>query len=118
MCVTFVEENPSRSCRWCFTKALRWRVCWHSADRDTAAGNHQYANVLALVQVIYTDQSVAEAGDGWAPEWRDQLFEPEHSGYDHPAVYVNYAHGDVGLKAFYGYEPWRVERPLETQTAI
>ena len=27
-----------------------------------------------------------------------------------PSAYVNYANGDEGLQAMYGYEPWRLER--------
>ncbi|RYP31588.1 hypothetical protein DL767_005697 [Monosporascus sp. MG133] len=108
--VAFVEENPLAVLSLVFYEVFAQQGVLAQRAEDTAVGNRESGNVLALVQAIYTDQSVAEAGDAWAREWRDQLFEPEHSGYDHPAVYVNYAHGDEAVETFYGYEPWRLER--------
>lgn len=32
------------------------------------------------------------------------------SGFEKPTVYLNYAQGDEGLGAMYGYEQWRLDR--------
>ncbi|RYO89433.1 hypothetical protein DL766_003266 [Monosporascus sp. MC13-8B] len=108
--VAFVEENPLAVLSLVFYEVFGQQGVLAQRPEDTSVGNRESANVLILIQAIYTDPSVAEAGDAWAREWRDQLFEPEHSGYDRPAVYVNYAHGDEAREAIYGYEPWRLER--------
>ncbi len=108
--VAFVRENPLAAQTLVFNEIFGQKAVQAQPAEHTSVGNRGLANVLTLAQAVYTDQSVAEVGDIWAREWRDQLFEPEHSGYDRPAVYLNYAHGDEAPEAFYGYEPWRLER--------
>ena len=79
-------------------------------DDYTAYANRGFANALALLEMIYTDDAVAEAADTWAREWRDHLASPSISGYPRRYVYQNYAHGDEPLETFYGYDEWRKER--------
>lgn len=106
----FVKANPLA-----YASSLFWEVFAMQAVVDqpaeaTAVGNREFADVLVAVEAIYTDDSVAEAADEWAREWRDRMADPKHSGYDREYVYVNYAHGDEPREAIYGYEPWRLQR--------
>ena len=108
--VDFVHNNPLAATTLVFNEIFGQQAVQAQPEEETAVGNRPHMAVLTLAQAIYTDESVAEVGDAWARNWRDQLFEPEHSGYDQPAVYLNYAHGDEAPEAFYGWEPWRLER--------
>lgn len=108
--VTFVQQNPLAAVTLVFNEIFGQQAVQAQPAEDTSVGNRGQMTVLTLAQAVYTNESVAAAGDKWARDWRDQLFEPEHSGYDRPAVYLNYAHGDEAPEAFYGYEPWRLER--------
>ncbi|KAI0966723.1 FAD binding domain-containing protein [Xylaria arbuscula] len=75
---------------------------------DTSAyANRGRENALALIEMIYSDDSVAETVDSFARHWRDTLARPAVSGYDKQYVYENYAHGDEPLQAIYGYDGWR-----------
>lgn len=50
--------------------------------------------------------------DGVAQRWIDEVTGVLHagSGFERPAVYVNYAQGTEGFGALYGYEKWRQRR--------
>lgn len=74
----------------------------------TAYADRGRANILVLLQGIFTDPAVGPAVDAWARPWRDAI--ARTSGYPRQYVYMNYAHGDEPLEAMYGYEPWRLER--------
>lgn len=108
--VAFVQQNPLAAVTLVFNEIFGQTAVQAQPAEDTSVGNRAYMNVLTLAQAVYTDESVAAAGDAWARNWRDSQFDPEISGYERPAVYLNYAHGDEAPEAFYGYEPWRLER--------
>ncbi|KAI0003489.1 FAD binding domain-containing protein [Xylariaceae sp. FL0662B] len=108
--VDFVKKNPLASGSLIFYEIFGQKAVVAQPAAETAVGNRDYANILAILQTTYTDDSVAPAADAWARGWRDQLIKPQHSGYNIESVYMNYAHGDEKLEALYGYEPWRLER--------
>ncbi|KAI1378969.1 FAD binding domain-containing protein [Hypoxylon crocopeplum] len=108
--VEFIKNNPLASMSMLFYEIFGQKAVLEQDASKTAAGNRQYANILAMVQTMYTDDSVGPAAEAWVHSWRDQLWEPKHSGYDVETVYMNYAHGDEKLEALYGYEPWRLQR--------
>jgi len=62
-----------------------------------------------------------EPGSGledFAKEWRQKTVDLWNAGQPErrPTAYVNYAAGDEGLEAMYGYEPWRLERLRHLKT--
>ncbi|RYP91134.1 hypothetical protein DL770_002742 [Monosporascus sp. CRB-9-2] len=65
---------------------------------------------LVVLEMVYTDDTVADVADDFAHGWRDVLAQPENSGYDRLVVYQNYGHDDEPLSALYGYDEWRHER--------
>ena len=104
----FVKVNP---------KAVGSLLLYEIFGRDavesatpTAAANREFRNILAIVEMTYSDDSVAEVADKWAKGWRDVMAQPKISGYDRQYVYQNYGHGDEPLQALYGYEPERLTR--------
>ncbi|KAI1506779.1 FAD binding domain-containing protein [Biscogniauxia marginata] len=106
----FIKTNPLASASLIFYEIFPQQAVAAQNEDDTAVGNRNSANILGILQTTYTDESVAPAADAWARQWRDQLVDPQYSGYDIESVYMNYAHGDERLEAMYGYEPWRLER--------
>ncbi|KAI1655194.1 FAD binding domain-containing protein [Daldinia decipiens] len=108
--VEFIKKNPLASNSIIFYEIFGQKAVTEQPAEQTAVGNRDYANILALYQTTYTDESVAPAADAWARSLRDEVIKPEHSGYDIESVYMNYAHGNEKLEAMYGYEPWRLER--------
>ncbi|RYP28694.1 hypothetical protein DL767_007091 [Monosporascus sp. MG133] len=108
--VDFVRANPLAIGSLILYEIFGQRAVVEQPAEDTAVGNRHLGNILAILQTTYTDVSVEPAADAWVRSWRDQIIDPQHSGYDNQAVYVNYAHGDEPLEAMYGYEPWRLER--------
>ncbi|KXX82991.1 6-hydroxy-D-nicotine oxidase [Madurella mycetomatis] len=65
-------------------------------------------NLLFGPVVIYkpTDNGTLDAE---AERWSEAM-EKAASGNQRRRTYVNYSHGDEGLQALYGYEPWRLEK--------
>ena len=59
-------------------------------------------------QVIYTDPAQINQGVALGKQIRDAIQSQDTTGQLNS--YVNYAFGDEGLKAVYGYEPWRLEK--------
>lgn len=108
--VEFVRENPLAVGSLFLYEIFGQRAVLEQPAEQTSIGNRDAANILTILQTTYTDVSVEPAADAWIRSWREQMIQPEHSGYDIQATYVNYAHGDEPLEAMYGYEPWRLER--------
>ena len=74
----------------------------------SAYATRPYDKILSLITVTYDDLSISNAADNWARTQRDKLFST--SGYDHKYVYMNYAHGDEGPHAYYGYDSARFSK--------
>ncbi|OTB15810.1 hypothetical protein K445DRAFT_317456 [Daldinia sp. EC12] len=108
--VEFIKNNPLAINSMIFYEIFGQKAVVEQPADQTAVGNRNYANILALYQTTYTDESVAPAADAWARSLRDEVVKPEYSGYDIESIYMNYAHGNEKLEAMYGYEPWRLER--------
>ncbi|KAF2996169.1 hypothetical protein E8E14_003466 [Neopestalotiopsis sp. 37M] len=108
--VEFVEANPLAAHSILFYEIFPQQGVLAVDPDSTAFGNREYGNILMLIQGTYSDASVAAAWQDWAAPWREQLWDPSHSGYPVESVYMNYARGDEPLTAQYGYEPWRRER--------
>ncbi|KAI0541765.1 FAD binding domain-containing protein [Xylaria digitata] len=108
--VAFVKNNPLASNSIVFYEIFGQQAVVNQRDEQSAVGNRNYAKVLNLIEAVYSDDSVAAAGDAWARRWRDEWVKPKYSGYKREYVYQNYAHGDEPLEALYGYEPWRLAR--------
>ncbi|RYO95151.1 hypothetical protein DL766_005506 [Monosporascus sp. MC13-8B] len=66
-------------------------------------------NDLVVLEMGYTEDTVAGVAYDFAHGWLDILAQSENSGYDQ-LVYQNYGHDDVSLSALYGYDEWRHER--------
>ncbi|KAI5837100.1 hypothetical protein DFP73DRAFT_569399 [Morchella snyderi] len=60
---------------------------------------------IILLGVSYQDDTLDTAADAWINESMAILH--ADSGFDRPAVYMNYAKGTEGFGAIYGYERWR-----------
>lgn len=60
------------------------------------------------MNVVYEDKKL----DAQAADWLFEVMAILHadSGFDRPAVYMNYAQGTEGFGAMYGHEGWRQER--------
>lgn len=56
----------------------------------------------------YPDATLDAAADSWLRAAAKVLHDT--SGFESPAVYLNYAQGDEGLAALYGDEAWRLEK--------
>ncbi|KAI4597966.1 hypothetical protein KJ359_003774 [Pestalotiopsis sp. 9143b] len=108
--VAFVRANPLAAASILLYEIFAQQAVL-AADGDAAAfGNREYGNIMMLLQGTYRDAAAAPAWQDWAAGWREQLWDPRHSGYPVESVYMNYARGDEPLRAQYGYEPWRRER--------
>ncbi|RYP28803.1 hypothetical protein DL768_011224 [Monosporascus sp. mg162] len=108
--VEFVAANPALVGSLILYEIFGQRAVLEQPAEETSIGNRHLANILTILQTTYTDTSLEPVADAWVRGWRERLIDPEHSGYDQQATYVNYGHGDESLEAMYGYEPWRLER--------
>lgn len=106
----FVKANPLAAGSLVLVEIFGQEGVEAKPDNFSAYPNRGFSNALALLEMIYTDDSVANAADTWARQWRDTLAKPDISGYSQQHVYENYAHGDEPLEAIYGYDEWRKER--------
>ncbi|KAK7909037.1 hypothetical protein PG985_014915 [Apiospora marii] len=82
-------------------------------DAETAYPE-RFNNLLASLVMIATEDDDEQGKDvlraemkGYADRFRDALVEGSGDGL---YAYVNYASGDEGLEAVYGYEPWWLEK--------
>ncbi|RYP34669.1 hypothetical protein DL768_011046 [Monosporascus sp. mg162] len=108
--VEFVAANPALVGSLILYEIFGQRGVLEQPAEETSIGNRHLANILTILQTTYTDTSLEPVADAWVRGWRERMIDPEHSGYDQQATYVNYGHGDESLEAMYGYEPWRLER--------
>jgi FAD/FMN-containing dehydrogenase len=77
-------------------------------DKSTAYQD-RYNELLLTPFLIY--QPGDEALDREAEAWGDKIRRALVNASGKPLhAYVNYAYGDEGAEALYGYEPWRLER--------
>ncbi|RYP12603.1 hypothetical protein DL765_007234 [Monosporascus sp. GIB2] len=106
--VDFDRDNPLAARSTVLYEIFAQQALKAQNASETAYPNRHHADILILLQGIFTDSNVAAAVDEWGKEWRDQI--TQHSGFPEQHVYVNYAHGDELLQSMYGYEPWRLER--------
>ncbi|KAI3328353.1 hypothetical protein F4824DRAFT_493233 [Ustulina deusta] len=106
----FIAANPAASPSSMVFEIFGQEAVSSRASISSAFPHRGENNVLALLEMIYADDAVAEVSDDFGRTWRDVLFRPEVSGYERPVVYQNYAHGDEPLAAVYGYETWRQEK--------
>ncbi|KAI0420597.1 hypothetical protein F5X98DRAFT_371568 [Xylaria grammica] len=106
----FVKANPLASQSVILFEIFGQKAVEAQPDNYSAVPHRGSSNVLALLQMVYTDDSVAKAVDDWAHKWRDTLASPRISGYPQLYTYQNYAHGDEPLGAVYGYDVWRKQR--------
>ncbi|KAJ5629512.1 hypothetical protein N7528_003169 [Penicillium herquei] len=81
-----------------------------SIDDESTAFAHREANLLVAPLIIYqpTDKERDAQGMEFGENLRQIVF--QGSGQDEMFSYVNYAFGNEGPEAWYGYEPWRLER--------
>lgn len=81
-----------------------------AVDPDTTAFPHRNANLLVSPLVVYAPsaETSEDVGRDLGDRLRQILF--ESSGLEHMYSYVNYAYGNEGPEAWYGYEPWRLEK--------
>ncbi|KAK5628284.1 hypothetical protein RRF57_003999 [Xylaria bambusicola] len=107
---SFIVANPTASLSSMVFEVFGQQAVDSRASESSAFPHRGKINVLALLEMIYEDDAVAEVSDDFGQTWRDVLLRPEVSGYERPAVYQNYAHGDEPLAAVYGYETWRQEK--------
>lgn len=81
-----------------------------AVNPDSTAYPHREDNCLASYDFQYPPGA---DNDEIAVKYGHQAREMFHAG-DLPGrpfnAYVNYAYGDEGLQAMYGYEPWRLEK--------
>ncbi|KAI1103735.1 FAD binding domain-containing protein [Jackrogersella minutella] len=105
-----VKANPLVAGSLVLFEVFGQKAIQAKPDDYSAYPNRRFTNTLALLEMIYTDDSVGSTADTWAREWRDTLAMPDVSGYEQQHVYENYAHGDEPLEALYGYDEWRKER--------
>ena len=77
-------------------------------EEASAYGTRRFDKILTLITITFTDLSLSDVIDEWAKAQRDLLFST--SGYDKDHVYMNYAHGDEGLHAIYGYDSERINK--------
>lgn len=63
---------------------------------------------IILLNVAYQNDTLDTAANDWLKEGM-AILHPD-SGFNRPAVYMNYAKGTEGFGAMYGYERWRQER--------
>lgn len=56
----------------------------------------------------YPDATLDSVAERWLRNSTAVLH--ANSGFERPAVYLNYAQGDEGVGAMYGYEQWRLDR--------
>lgn len=106
----FVQANPAANLTLLFWEIFGVQAVTAQHASASAVGNRDYAEVLFVIMAIYFDDAETEAVDSWAGGWRSRVADPEHSGYDRPYFYVNYAHDDETRESIYGYEPWRLQR--------
>ncbi|RYP02187.1 hypothetical protein DL764_005904 [Monosporascus ibericus] len=65
---------------------------------------------LVVLEMVDTDNTVADVAHDFAHVWRDILAQPEDSGYHRLVEYQKYGHDGEPLSALYGYGEWRDER--------
>lgn len=56
----------------------------------------------------YTDDARADEAEDWLLEAMSIMH--ASSGFPRPALYMNYASGNEGFGAMYGYDKWRQEK--------
>ncbi|KAK2037944.1 FAD-binding domain-containing protein [Colletotrichum somersetense] len=107
---TFLVENPLAAGSAMMIETFPVQGVRALAD-DYSAFPHRdhFENVIESI-ASYTDDSVADAVEGFFRKWRDIFAQPSSSGYDRLYVYQNYANEDEPLSALYGYDEWRHER--------
>lgn len=81
-----------------------------AVDPNSTAFAHRQGHLLAspIVNLKSLDAGPDEVGRQFGEGLRQILF--EGSGQEDMYSYVNYAYGDEGPEAWYGYEPWRLEK--------
>lgn len=107
---SFVEKHPTANNSAIVIETFGQAGITEFPDDFSAFPHRDQFNNAVLFSMTYTDNSVADAADAWALQWRNHFAQPEVSGYDKLVVYQNYAHDDEPLSALYGYEEWRHER--------
>lgn len=77
---------------------------------DSTAFSHREGNLLVMPLIIYppTDKKRDLQGSRFGEHLRQILY--HGSEQDEMHSYVNYAFGSEGPEAWYGNEPWRLER--------
>ncbi|KAL7621047.1 hypothetical protein AAE478_008359 [Parahypoxylon ruwenzoriense] len=115
---SFVKQNPLAAGSLVLFEIFGQKAVDARPDNYTAYPHRGFSNILTLIEMIYTDDAVADAADAWAHQWRDTLTSPRISGYKQQRVYENYAHGDEPLGSIYGFERWRKEKLTSLKNAF
>ncbi|KAI8172107.1 FAD binding domain containing protein [Colletotrichum sp. SAR 10_86] len=114
---TFVKENPAANNSVVFIETFGQQGV-EALDDNYSAFPHRKSFANAVVfSMRYFDDRVAEAANAWGLRWRNEVAEPEISGYEEMHIYQNYAHGDEPKSAVYGYAEWRHERLSALKTS-
>lgn len=107
---SFVHEHPTANNSVIFIETFGQAGIKAFPDDFSAFPHRKQFNNAVVFSMTYPGNSVADAADAWALQWRNHFAQPEVSGYDKMVIYQNYAHDDEPLSALYGYEQWRHER--------
>ncbi|KAI1373462.1 hypothetical protein F4677DRAFT_428960 [Hypoxylon crocopeplum] len=86
---TFVKANPLAAASLVLFEIFGQQGIEAKPDNYSAYPNRGFSNALALLEMIYTDDSVGSAADTWAHQWRDTFAMPDVSGYAQQHVYEN-----------------------------
>ncbi|KAK1854563.1 hypothetical protein CCHR01_02839 [Colletotrichum chrysophilum] len=114
---TFVKENPAANNSVVFIETIGQQGVDALYDNYSAFPHRKsFANAVVF-SMRYFDDRVAEAANAWGLRWRNEVAEPEISGYEETHIYQNYAHGDEPKSAVYGYAEWRHERLSALKTS-
>ncbi|KAJ0368335.1 hypothetical protein COL154_002616 [Colletotrichum chrysophilum] len=112
-----LDENPAANNSVVFIETIGQQGVDALYDNYSAFPHRKsFANAVVF-SMRYFDDRVAEAANAWGLRWRNEVAEPEISGYEETHIYQNYAHGDEPKSAVYGYAEWRHERLSALKTS-
>ncbi|KAL8945215.1 MAG: hypothetical protein Q9211_000256 [Gyalolechia sp. 1 TL-2023] len=103
----FLGAHPNVNASTLLFEVFGQQAVRSAPDKGSAFPNRMFSNILVVLTSWYTDPSLSQTVDSWTSSIRAQMIPT--SGYDQLHVYQNYAHSEP-LQAFYGYEPWRLNR--------
>lgn len=84
---SFVKKHPTANNSVIFIETFGQAGITAYPDDFSAFPHRDQFNNAVVFSMTYTDNSVADAADAWALQWRNHFAQPKVSGYDRLVVY-------------------------------